>query len=83
MSEYTDGFTPREVMTGLTFMDDMLTPPVMITFTITGNVGLHPAEAADALLAGRAAIAASLEAAFPGLTADPPAGVVTGSKSLS
>ncbi|WP_328439388.1 hypothetical protein OHA71_23910 [Streptomyces sp. NBC_00444] len=82
MSQYTDGYSPRQVMQSLSLLDDMITPPITINFEVTAEVGNHPQEAAEALEAGTAAIKAALEAAFPGLPVSVNGAGITGSKAL-
>ncbi|MEU9215384.1 hypothetical protein AB0D47_02445 [Streptomyces sp. NPDC048376] len=82
MSEITDGYRPLEASGGVYVFDESLTPRLQINVAIKADAGEYPAEAAAAVIAGVAAVQASLEASFPSVAARITPTVLVGAREM-
>ncbi|MFB8772089.1 hypothetical protein [Streptomyces broussonetiae] len=82
MSQYTDGYTPRQCSAGLNLWNDMANPPIAFHCEITADASVHTAEAVAAVQAGIAAMKASLQTSFPGEPIDGGGIALTGIKGV-
>ncbi|WP_171110642.1 MULTISPECIES: hypothetical protein [unclassified Streptomyces] len=68
MSQFTDGYTPTEIGGSMSVLDETYSPRIEVSFQVEALPGEYPSEVADAVVAGLAAMKASLETSFPGVT---------------
>ncbi|MGW8746547.1 hypothetical protein [Streptomyces sp. NPDC055794] len=83
MSELTDGYTATDVAGNIFVFDESRSPSLQLNLEIKAQVGNYPAEAAAAVAAGVQAVRESLEASFPGVTAQGSPTVLIGVRQVN